>query len=236
MLIITRKLGEGLNIGKHLIITILNIDYVDQQIKLGVNGSECITIDKRKSKVISDGITITVMRIGSKQVKLGINAPENMKIHRNKAQRKNTHLKTKYLTNREGIPNQQLQGKKMSKILIVDDNPDTCNQLMKFLVEMNHSILVSHDGTEAIEKTKKLKPDIIILDLLLGKTGGMEVLKQIRQFDKRVGIIMISALKNEIFCTESLEVGADMYITKPVDYYHLATNILPHLVNTKQLN
>jgi carbon storage regulator CsrA len=125
MLIITRKLGEGLNIGKHLIITILNIDYVDKQIKLGVNGSECITIDKRKSKVISDGITITVMRIGSKQVKLGINVPENLKIHRNKVQRKNTHLKTKYLTNREGIPNQQLQGKKMSKILIVDDNPDT---------------------------------------------------------------------------------------------------------------
>ena len=55
----------------------------------------------------------------------------------------------------------------MSKILIVDDEPDICNQLKKFLEEMNHCVLVSHDGAGALEKTKILNPDVIILDYML---------------------------------------------------------------------
>ncbi len=118
----------------------------------------------------------------------------------------------------------------MSKILIIDDDPEICTQLKKFLEEMNHCISVSNNGTEALEKTKNLKPDIIILDLLLGKISGIEVLKQIRQFNKKVSIIMMSALTNEFVFTKSLETGADMYMTKPVDYYRLATNILPRFI------
>ena len=57
-----------------------------------------------------------------------------------------------------------------------------------------------------------------------------------RAFNKRVGIIMISASTNESTCTEVLEDGADMYITKPVDFHYLTTNILPHLMKTKDLN
>jgi DNA-binding response OmpR family regulator len=64
----------------------------------------------------------------------------------------------------------------------------------------------------------------------------MKVLKQVREFDKNLGIIMISASTNESICKEALEAGADMYITKPVDYYHLATNTLPQLIKTKELN
>jgi DNA-binding response OmpR family regulator len=45
---------------------------------------------------------------------------------------------------------------------------------------------------------------------------------------------MISGLTNEAICAEALEKGADMYITKPVDFYHLTTNILPHLIRTKE--
>ena len=124
----------------------------------------------------------------------------------------------------------------MSKILIVDDDPKICTQIENFLEEMDHRVLVSYGENEALNKIKSLKPDIMILDLIMGGLGGMEVLKQVRQFDKKVGIIMMSALTNELICTEALEAGADMYITKPIDYYHLATNILPHLEKTMQLN
>ncbi len=66
--------------------------------------------------------------------------------------------------------------------------------------------------------------------------GGMEVLKQAREFDRNVGIIMISVSTNESICKETLEAGAGMYITKPVDFYHLTTNILPHVSKTKKQN
>ena len=124
----------------------------------------------------------------------------------------------------------------MSKILIVDDDPKICTQLKKFLEEMNHSVIVTHSKIETLEIIKNMKPDVIILDLMMRGLGGLEVLEQVRQFDERVRIIVMSALTNESTCVESLDTGADMYITKPVDYYHLTTNILPHLTSMKQLN
>jgi hypothetical protein len=42
------------------------------------------------------------------------------------------------------------------------------------------------------------------------------------------------SITNELICTEGLEAVADMYITKPIDFYHLTTNILPHLINTNK--
>ncbi len=123
----------------------------------------------------------------------------------------------------------------MSKILIVDDNPNACTLLRDFLEEINHNVIVSYEEIDALKKIENLKPDIVILDLIMDGIGGMEILKQVRQVDKKVGIIMISGLTNESICAEALEKGADMYITKPVDYNHLATNILPHLIETRKL-
>ncbi len=125
----------------------------------------------------------------------------------------------------------------MSTILIVNDSRSTCTLLKIFLEEMNHNVLVSYDEEDAIKEIMFFKePDIIILDLVMDGMGGMEVLKKVRTFNKRVGIIMISGLTNESICADALEKGADMYITKPVDYYHLTTNILPHLIKTKGLD
>ncbi len=80
MLVLTRRQGESLKIGKDTKITVLNIE--ENHIRLCINDSETITIDKWKSKVISDGIKITVKKTSSNQVKLGINAPESMEVVR----------------------------------------------------------------------------------------------------------------------------------------------------------
>ena len=80
MLVLTRRQGESLSIGKRTTITVLDID--KGQVELSINGSESITIDKWKSKVITDGIKISVEKINKSQVKLGIRAPESMKVDR----------------------------------------------------------------------------------------------------------------------------------------------------------
>ncbi len=118
----------------------------------------------------------------------------------------------------------------MSKILIVDDNASVCHLLECFLQEMDHDIIVSHSGEDALEKVKSLKPDIMLLDIKMEGIGGMEVLKRVRLFDKDIGIIMISALIDEATCKEALENGADEYITKPFDYEHLNECILVDLI------
>ena len=80
MLVLTRKQGESIKIGSNTEITVLNID--KEQVGLCINGSESITIGKWNSKVISDGIKISVEKINRNQVKLGIRAPESMKVDR----------------------------------------------------------------------------------------------------------------------------------------------------------
>ncbi len=120
--------------------------------------------------------------------------------------------------------------KNMSKILIVDDSVDACFLLKSFLEEMDHDIIVSHSGEDAVEKVKSLKPDIMLLDIIMEGISGIEVLKRVRLFDKGIGIIMVTALIDEETCKEALENGADEYLTKPIDYYHLHKRILGDLL------
>ena len=85
----------------------------------------------------------------------------------------------------------------MSKILIVDDNANVCYLLKSYLEEMDYEVIVSQSGMDALEKVKELKPDIMILDVIMEEISGMEVLRRVRLFDKSIGIIMISALIDE---------------------------------------
>ena len=110
----------------------------------------------------------------------------------------------------------------MSKILIVDDNVNTCFLVKSFLEAMGHDVIVSHYGIDAMEKVKNLKPNIMLLDMIIeGGMGGMEILRRVRQFDNKICIIMISALIDEVYRKKTLENGANEYITKPFDYDHL---------------
>ena len=118
----------------------------------------------------------------------------------------------------------------MSKILIVDDNVNVSYLLKSFLEEMNHDIIVSHSGMDALEKVNTLIPDIMLLDIIMEGMGGMDVLKRTRQFNNKIGIIMVSAITDDLLCKKALEYGADEYITKPIDYNHLYECILVDLI------
>lgn len=118
----------------------------------------------------------------------------------------------------------------MSKILVVDDEVKACKLLKRFLELKGYEVIVSNDGEDAIEKAKNEKPDAILLDIRMPGMEGTEVLKRIREFDKDVGIIMVTAVKEEATGKGALEAGADEYITKPIDFNYLETTILVDLV------
>ena len=122
----------------------------------------------------------------------------------------------------------------VAKILIVDDNKNIAFLLKSFLEEIDYDVIVSHNGIDALEKVKSLKPDIMILDLLMEGIDGMEVLRRIRLFNKSIGIIVVSAVVNEDIAKEALAKGADEYITKPIDYNYLSDSILFDLVMRKK--
>ena len=105
------------------------------------------------------------------------------------------------------------------RLLIVDDDPDIVETLKKRLIKEQYEVSTAFDGEEALLKVKEDNPDIILLDLMLPKINGFEVLKEIREKhrDKWRPVIIISA-KNELESVKQCyDLEADHYLTKPCD-------------------
>jgi DNA-binding response OmpR family regulator len=99
-------------------------------------------------------------------------------------------------------------------ILLVEDDPDTIEIVQLYLEHEGYQIHVATDGLEALRRSKELKPDLVILDLLLPKVDGMDVCRMIRS-ESWTPIIMLTARVEESSRLSGLDLGADDYISKP---------------------
>jgi len=109
----------------------------------------------------------------------------------------------------------------MARILIVDDEPDVCNMLEKFLTIKGYEVYSAFSGEEALGLVKKERPHIVLLDIRMPEMDGIECLKRIKKIDKEVGVIMITAIKQEDVGKRAMELGAYDYITKPLSLQYL---------------
>lgn len=113
------------------------------------------------------------------------------------------------------------------KVLLVDDHK-WVRQGFKLALEGKHNINVvgeAGDGFEAIEKTKILMPELILMDINMPNLNGIEASKLIREFDKDVKIIILTMLDNERFIFEALTVGINGYIYKDSEISELVMAI-----------
>ncbi len=117
------------------------------------------------------------------------------------------------------------------KILVVDDEPAVCNMLKKFLTQKEYKVSTALSGKEAIKKVKKEKPHIIFLDIRMPHMDGIEALKRIREIDKKAGIIMITAVKDDDVGKKCLKMGAYEYITKPLSLEYLENALVVKLLD-----
>ncbi len=104
----------------------------------------------------------------------------------------------------------------LDKVLIVDDDKNICDLLRLYLEKEGYSVILSHDGEEAVVKFNALKPDIVLLDIMLPGLDGWQVCREIRK-KSNVPIIMITAKSETFDKVLGLELGADDYIVKPFD-------------------
>ena len=103
------------------------------------------------------------------------------------------------------------------RILIVDDEEDVLELVQYNLDRSGYHVETAISGEQALTKTKKKIPDLIILDLMLPGMDGLEVCKQLKSDVKTEGvpIIMLTAKGEEADIVTGLELGADDYVTKP---------------------
>ncbi len=102
----------------------------------------------------------------------------------------------------------------MYNILIADDNRQIVSILSEYCKKNNFTFTTAYDGEEALNKVKKNKFDLILLDVMMPKKNGFDVCKEIRSFSN-IPIIMVTARGEDFERIMGLEIGADDYIVKP---------------------
>jgi DNA-binding response OmpR family regulator len=107
---------------------------------------------------------------------------------------------------------------KLSKhILVVEDEPDTAELLEFHLENAGYKVTIAEDGYEALKKIHKLRPDLLILDLMIPEIDGFEVCRLIRKdpANESLPVMMCTAKSDETSKIQGLDFGADDYVTKP---------------------
>ncbi|MFE4077192.1 MULTISPECIES: response regulator transcription factor [Peribacillus] len=101
------------------------------------------------------------------------------------------------------------------KILVVDDEQSIVTLLQYNLEQSGYTVITALDGEQGLEAAVDIRPDLVVLDLMLPKMDGLEVCKQLRQQKINIPILMLTAKDDEFDKVLGLELGADDYLTKP---------------------
>ena len=103
----------------------------------------------------------------------------------------------------------------MSRILLIEDNADLAFGLRNNLEIEGYEVEVSGDGSSGLERARRSRPDLVILDLMLPKMDGLRVLKALRGDDLAMPVLILTARGEETDKVRGLKLGADDYVTKP---------------------
>lgn len=110
-------------------------------------------------------------------------------------------------------------------ILIVEDEKDLAKIIKKRLERENFTTEIAYDGEEAIDKTIVNRYDLIILDIMIPKKNGLEVLVELREWKDKTPVLILTARDSLEEKVKGLNLGADDYLTKPFAFAELIARI-----------
>ena len=102
----------------------------------------------------------------------------------------------------------------MEKIMIIEDDSTTCNELKELLENNSYKVFILQDFKNALEEINKISPDLILLDINIPYTNGELLLQNLRK-EKDTAVIMVTSKSSTTDEALSISLGADDYITKP---------------------
>jgi DNA-binding response OmpR family regulator len=113
----------------------------------------------------------------------------------------------------------------MSRILVVDDEPHIVEVVRAYLVRDGHDVVTAADGEAALELARDTAPDLVVLDVMLPRLSGFEVLRELRATGSGAAVILLTARDDVIDRVAGLEIGADDYVTKPFEPRELVARV-----------
>src|SRR5438477_5580957 len=112
-------------------------------------------------------------------------------------------------------------------ILVVDDVPDNVEILQMRLESQGYEVVTAGDGVEALEKSRELLPELILLDIMMPRMDGIETVKRLKADASLpfIPVILVTAKADGADVVAGLESGGDDYLTKPVDHAALSARV-----------
>src|SRR5947208_1049384 len=110
------------------------------------------------------------------------------------------------------------------RILLIDDDVELCSLLQELLKREGFEVQMERDGAKGLERVRSGQFDLIVLDVMLPRLDGFEVLRQLRRFSM-VPVLMLTARGEDVDRIVGLELGADDYLPKPFNPRELAARI-----------
>jgi two-component system OmpR family response regulator len=113
----------------------------------------------------------------------------------------------------------------MARILVVDDEPHILDVVRAYLDRDGHEVWTEADGESGLARALELRPDLIVLDVMLPGRSGFEILRELRGAGSPAAVVMLTARDDVIDRVAGLEIGADDYVTKPFEPRELVARV-----------
>ena len=115
----------------------------------------------------------------------------------------------------------------MTKVLVVDDTPDMAMLMMRAVEDQGHEVSVAGDGRFALQMVSAERPDVILLDIMMPRMSGIEVLRELKANAelRAIPVILVTAMDGDKDVIVGLDEGAHDYVTKPFRKEILAARV-----------
>jgi DNA-binding response OmpR family regulator len=118
----------------------------------------------------------------------------------------------------------------MIKLLTIDDELDVCEFIRDFFTQMGYKVFIALNGKDALAVVKKEKPKIVFLDVIMPQMNGLEVLRQIKEFEPGIKVIMVSVADDKETKEKAQQLGADEFIKKPFSRRYLEEVVIQKVI------
>ncbi len=128
----------------------------------------------------------------------------------------------------------EVKSKFMNRILIIDDDEELCELVSEYLMVEGFQVEAVYDGESGLQKALETENDLVILDVMLPKKNGFDVLRELR-LESKIPVLMLTARGEDAERITGLETGADDYLAKPFNPRELVARLRAILRRTENI-